>query len=66
LEACERVNMTEADWQRQEGAFGLLRKVYAQRAKIRGERSPIQSVAPMHVAPDPPSSGNSFIDQFRA
>jgi hypothetical protein len=40
-EACERFGMRLEMWQRQERAFGLLRKVYANRAKIRGEQPPI-------------------------
>jgi hypothetical protein len=36
-EACERFGMRLDRWQRQERAFGLLGKVYAKRAKIRGE-----------------------------
>jgi hypothetical protein len=39
-EACERFNLSLETWRRQEGAFGLLRKVYAKRAKIRGEQPP--------------------------
>jgi hypothetical protein len=37
-EACERFNLSLETWTRQEHAFGLLRKVYAKRAKIRGEQ----------------------------
>jgi hypothetical protein len=40
-EACERFNLPLETWTRQEHAFGLLRKVYAKRAKIRGEQPPI-------------------------
>lgn len=36
--ACERFSISTETWRRQERAFGLLRKVYAKRAKIRGER----------------------------
>jgi hypothetical protein len=39
--ACKRVNMHLATWQRQEGAFGLMRKVYARRAAIRGQQPPV-------------------------
>jgi hypothetical protein len=35
--ACERFKMHLETWQRQERAFGLLQKVYAKRAKIRGQ-----------------------------
>ena len=38
-QACERFNLSLETWTRQERAFGLLRKVYAKRAKIRGEQS---------------------------
>ena len=38
-EACGRFNLALETWTRQERAFGLLRKVYAQRAKIRGEQT---------------------------
>jgi hypothetical protein len=37
--ACERFNLPLETWSRQEHAFGLLRKVYANRAKLRGERN---------------------------
>jgi hypothetical protein len=40
-EACERFGTSLETWRRQERAFGLLRKVYAVRAKIRGEQPPI-------------------------
>jgi hypothetical protein len=36
-QACERFNLSLETWTRQEHAFGLLKKVYARRAKIRGE-----------------------------
>jgi hypothetical protein len=36
-----------ADWQRQERAFGLLRKVYAKRAAIRGQQQQ-QQAPPSH------------------
>jgi len=36
--ACERFNLSLETWKRQEGAFSLLRKVYAKRAKLRGEQ----------------------------
>jgi hypothetical protein len=37
-EACERFNLPLETWTRQQHAFGLLRKIYAKRAKIRGEQ----------------------------
>jgi hypothetical protein len=42
--ACERFGMSLEAWRRQERAFYLLKKVYAKRAKIRGEQQP----APMN------------------
>jgi hypothetical protein len=44
--ACERFEMSLDTWQRQERAFGLLTKVYAKRAKLRGEQAVI-ATAPM-------------------
>ena len=38
VQACERFNMPRETWRRQERAFGLLQKVYAKRAKIRGQQ----------------------------
>ncbi len=38
VQACERFGITLETWRRQERGFGLLRKVYAKRAAIRGER----------------------------
>jgi hypothetical protein len=38
-EACERFELTLETWTRQEHAFGLLKKVYARRAKLRGEQA---------------------------
>jgi hypothetical protein len=40
-QAIERFGMSLETWHRQERAFGLLRKVYAKQAKIRGEQAPI-------------------------
>jgi hypothetical protein len=54
-EACERFGMSLDRWQRQERAFGLLGKVYAKRAKIRGEQPPI-ATAPMTL----PESGTNL------
>jgi hypothetical protein len=36
--ACEKFNLPLETWQRQERAFGLLKKVYAKRAVIRGQQ----------------------------
>jgi hypothetical protein len=54
-EACERFGMSLDRWQRQESAFGLLGKVYAKRAKIRGEQ-PAIATAPMTL----PESGTNL------
>ena len=45
-QACERFEMSLDTWRRQEHAFGLLKKVYAKRAKLRGEQLP-SATAPM-------------------
>ena len=47
--ACERFNLSLDTWQQQERAFGLLRKVYAKRAAIRGQQ---QHVPPPHYWAD--------------
>jgi hypothetical protein len=36
--ACERFNLPLETWWRQESAFGLLKKVYARRAQLRGQQ----------------------------
>jgi hypothetical protein len=38
VSACERFNLPFETWRRQDRAFGLLRKVYAKRAAIRGQQ----------------------------
>jgi hypothetical protein len=48
--ACERFNLSFDTWQRQERAFGLLKKVYAKRAAIRGQQQ--QQVPPSHYWSD--------------
>jgi hypothetical protein len=45
-QACERFSMPLETWTRQERAFGLLQKVCAKRAKIRGEQPPTTNVIP--------------------
>jgi hypothetical protein len=54
-QACERFNLPLESWTRQECAFGLLRKVYAKRAKIRGEQPPIPAgpASSHHENPEP-------------
>ena len=46
-------------WQRQERAFGLLTKVYAKRAKLRGEQAAI-ATSPM-ILPEPDAKLQSNI-----
>jgi hypothetical protein len=36
--ACERFNLPLENWRRQESVFGLLKKVYARRAQLRGQQ----------------------------
>jgi len=38
LNACNRSNLPLDTWRRQECAFGLLKRVYAKRAAIRGQQ----------------------------
>ncbi len=54
-QACERFNLPLESWTRQERAFGLLRKLYAKRAKIRGEQPPIPAgpASSQHENPEP-------------
>jgi hypothetical protein len=44
IQACERFNLPLETWRRQESAFGLLKKVYARRAQLRGQQ-------PLNAAP---------------
>ena len=46
IQACERFNLPLDTWRRQERAFGLLRKVYAKRAAIRGQQLTASSYLP--------------------
>jgi hypothetical protein len=43
--ACERFNLPLETWLRQERAFGLLKKVYARRAQLRGQQPLKEPVA---------------------
>jgi hypothetical protein len=54
-QACERFNLPLESWTRQERTFGLMRKVYAKRAKIRGDQPPIPAspVSSQHENPEP-------------
>jgi hypothetical protein len=47
--ACERFNLPLETWQRQESAFGLLKKVYARRAQLRGQQ-PLNATSNFHAA----------------
>ena len=57
-QACERFNMPCETWRRQERAFGLLRKVYAKRAAIRGQQPTVSSSWPQQFQ-DWPSEGET-------
>jgi hypothetical protein len=59
--ACERFNLPLETWQRQEHAFGLLKKVYAKRAVMRGQY--VQ--APRSYCWAEPNSEDSQDDQSR-
>jgi hypothetical protein len=52
--ACDRFNLPLETWRRQERAFGLLQKVYAKRAAIRGQQC--QTPAPDSLAGSMPVS----------
>ena len=54
-QACERFNLPLETWTRQERTFGLMRKAYAKRAKIRGEQPPIPAgpASSQHENPEP-------------
>jgi len=57
--ACEKFNLPLDTWRRQEGAFGLLRKVYAKRAAIRGQQSTVISSSPQQFQ-DWPSDDDEY------
>jgi hypothetical protein len=48
-QACERFNLPLETWRRQESAFGLLKKVYARRAQLRGQQ-PLNATSSFHAA----------------
>ena len=52
--ACERFNLPLETWRRQERAFGLLQKLYAKRAAIRGQQC--QTPAPNAEHPAAPAA----------
>jgi hypothetical protein len=55
VQACERFNLPLETWRRQESAFGLLKKVYARRAQLRGQQPlnarPVANGEEKNVAP---------------
>jgi hypothetical protein len=59
-QACERFNLPLETWTRQEGTFSLMRKVYAKRAKIRGEQPPVPAgpATSQHENPDSERDAN--------
>lgn len=52
VSACERFNLPLETWRRQEGAFGLMQKVYAKRSNLRGQQSPPIPTLVMGEAPE--------------
>jgi hypothetical protein len=42
LNACNRFDLPLETWRRQEPAFGSMKKVYAKRAAIRGQRPSVE------------------------
>ena len=59
--ACERFNLPPETWQRQEQTFGLMKRVYAKRAAVRGQY--VQ--APRSLCWTEPNSEDSQDDQWR-
>jgi hypothetical protein len=62
--ACKRCSLSLETWRRQENAFGLLKKVYAKRAAIRGEQpqfqpSPFEDLA-QEWPPDQDDDGDEY------
>jgi hypothetical protein len=58
--ACERFNLPLESWLRQERAFGLLNKVYARRAQLRGQQPLNGPVADAEQpTTDPPASNTA-------
>jgi hypothetical protein len=47
---CKRFNLPLETWRRQESAFGLVKKVYARRAQLRGQQ-PLNATSSFHAAP---------------
>ena len=59
--ACERCGLSAETWRRQDRAFGLMKKVYAKRAQIRGEQAPAPPV--MEWSP-PLADTDSFFESL--
>ena len=47
--ACEQYSMSLDQWRRQESAFGLLKKIYARRAAIRGRQAALPGTGPAQL-----------------
>ena len=67
--ACERYGLPPDTWQRQERAFGLLAKVYAKRARIRGTSPPAARLVPVSLTswsePAGEAGEGEFVDRYR-
>jgi hypothetical protein len=64
--ACQSFDLSLETWWQQARAFGLMQKVYGKRSKIRGQQPPLQTVEPLYIMPEQPTSDNPFMDQWRA
>lgn len=67
--ACACFGLSVESWTRQEAAFGLMKKVYERRARVRGEQSmtPVPMQTPfMNTFEDWPTEPRSEIDDLRA
>ncbi len=58
--ACEHYGLSLDAWRRQERAFGLMAKVYARRARLRGDQPAQLPVASSYFAPAPDPWAGSF------
>ena len=63
--ACQPSGIVVDQWHRQDAAFGLMRQVYAKRAKIRGERPPVRSFTPVVVTGWQPEYVEDEYSRFR-
>jgi hypothetical protein len=57
--ACDRFNLPLESWRRQESAFGLLKKVYARRARLRGQQPLNGPVANTEQSTTAPPASNT-------